>query len=962
MRKAIMKWLAGMLIFVLLAEMLPVMPMLVEAAETVYDVANGDVVFSGCENGCKGHVITGDSVEATIMVSGTHDITLRNVYIDVLGCAFMIADNNSGDVKITLEGTNYIASGGGYAGIQKNGIENVGTLTIDGTGSLQVNGGNINGVINDPKYEFGGAGIGGDGLSMIGTGNIVINSGVILATGGAQAAGIGSGSGDAAQDIVINGGSVSAFGGIDKYSFYPGAAGIGGGYSGSSSGIQINGGSVYAKSQGVDSDEAVFGYNIIGNADTEGRELVCPSNSTGKKVRLLKVENEEGSAVEIDEKSYTPNVHQSVSGETEETILYAYLTEDKHTVKVGEDTTSYVFEEDQGVFLKEVTAEMIRFEKPANLVYDGTEKEAVLTSAVTQGDITVRYFDKNGVELADAPVNAGVYAVKADVEASGEYGSATGIGQDSWSFEIAPAKLTVVGATAENREYDKTAKIEITEVLLDGKINEDDIAVDVNGLCGELSSANAGTYTQVSLPELTVKGADKDNYVLVQPEGVVFIEVEIEKASITPNRPGETLNVSRSTETVGAIDIGSIYEGWDWSEEDKVISLVSENSVDATAVYGAEDANNYKVVSVVISIFRSACEHEESEEICVSANTIPGEKEPTCTDDGVGHTTCALCGVIMRGGVSIPALGHEGGTATCEKQAVCRICATPYGKLDSENHCGRTDVFNRADATCTASGYTGDICCLGEGCGVVLEEGETLPPLNHKGTTKVENAKAATCVADGYTGDIRCTNCDTIVSKGTVVKAIGHKWNEGVVTKKPTAIKAGEKKYTCNICKENKTEILEALGAPAKGTQDTDDKGLAVYKVTKAGVKNGCVEYVSPNVKQKKVDIPSTVVIGGITYKVTGIASKAFSGNKTVTSVTIGKNVTKIGAKAFYNCKKLKTIAIKTNNLKAGNIGKNAFKGIVEKATIKVPKAKKSAYKKILQKAGVGKKAKYKNV
>lgn len=963
MKQAVKRWLAHILSVALVAGSVVTFPVVVEAAETTHDITKGDVVISGCESGCPGHVITGETVESTVTVSGTHKITLDNVYIDVSAkCAFLIADNNCGDVQITLVGSNYISSGGGYAGIQKNGIENVGTLAIDGTGSLQVNGGNVNGIINDPKYEFGGAGIGGDALSMIGTSKIVINGGIIYATGGAQAAGIGSGSGDTASDIIINGGSVSAFGGIDKYGFYPGAAGIGGGFSGASSGIQINGGSVYVKSQGVESADAVFGYNIIGNEETEGRVPICPSDSSGKKVHLLKLENGEEDAVEIDGKVYVPNVHRVLADEAEDTVLYVYLTEDKHTVKLGETFTSYVFEEGKGVFLQEVTSDMFLFEKPADLEYDGNGKEAVVSSDVTQGKVKVRYFEQNGVELTDAPVKVGTYTVKADVETSGDYASATGITGDMWSFEIMPAKLTVTSATAESREYNKSAEVEITSVVIDGKIDGDDVGVDINELYGELSSANVGTYTQVVLPKLTIKGVDEENYVLEQPKEAVSVNVEIEKASVTPNKPGETLNVSRSTETVGSIDIGSIYEGWDWAEEDKAEVLVSGNSIDVTAVYKADDADNYKVVETVVSIFRSDCEHEEAEGICVSANAVPEEKEATCTQDGVGHTICKTCGIVMRTGVVIPAKGHGGGIATCEKQAVCETCEEPYGKLDPENHCGRTDILHRAEATCVSAGYTGDVCCLGEGCGAVLEKGTVIPALNHKGTTELENAKAATCVADGYTGDVRCSKCKDIVSKGKVVKAKGHNWDAGVITKKPTATKTGQKKYTCTVCHADKTETLKALGAPAKGTKVADDKGLAVYKVTKAGLKGGCVEYVSSKKKQKKADIPSTVVIDGITYKVTSIASKAFSGNKTVTTVTIGKNVTKIGAKAFYNCKKLKNITIRSKKLKNGSVGKNAFKGIAAKATIKVPKTKKSAYKEILKKAGVGKKAKYKNV
>jgi len=151
--------------------------------------------------------------------------------------------------------------------------------------------------------------------------------------------------------------------------------------------------------------------------------------------------------------------------------------------------------------------------------------------------------------------------------------------------------------------------------------------------------------------------------------------------------------------------------------------------------------------------------------------------------------------------------------------------------------------------------------------------------------------------------------------------------------------------------------------APKKGDKIKDVKKLAWYKVTKAGTtdgKVGTVEYLKPVSKKKKtVSIPATITVDGIKYKVTGIASKAFRNNKYITKVTIGKYVSKIGSAAFYKCKKLKNITIKTKKLSTKKVGKSAFKGINSKATVKVPKSKYKAYKKLLKRKGVGKKVKF---
>lgn len=122
--------------------------------------------------------------------------------------------------------------------------------------------------------------------------------------------------------------------------------------------------------------------------------------------------------------------------------------------------------------------------------------------------------------------------------------------------------------------------------------------------------------------------------------------------------------------------------------------------------------------------------------------------------------------------------------------------------------------------------------------------------------------------------------------------------------------------------------------------------------------------------KLTKISIPS---------KVTKIEKLAFAECSGLKTVTIGKNVTSIGDKAFYKCKKLskivipakvkkigkeafsgcsklKSITIKTSKLTTKSVGAKAFKGIYAKAVIKVPKKKKAAYKKMLQKKGIGKK------
>ncbi|MFR2620700.1 MAG: leucine-rich repeat protein [Clostridia bacterium] len=143
----------------------------------------------------------------------------------------------------------------------------------------------------------------------------------------------------------------------------------------------------------------------------------------------------------------------------------------------------------------------------------------------------------------------------------------------------------------------------------------------------------------------------------------------------------------------------------------------------------------------------------------------------------------------------------------------------------------------------------------------------------------------------------------------------------------------------------------------AKGTTLKDSKG-ATYKATGAKVKNPTVTYVKPKKNVKKVSIPATITVKGVKYKVTAVSKDAFKNNKKVTQVTIDKNVKNIGKNAFYGCKNLKKVIIKTTKLTKKTVGKNAFKGIHKKATIKVPKKKLNAYKKLLKNSGISKSVK----
>lgn len=128
------------------------------------------------------------------------------------------------------------------------------------------------------------------------------------------------------------------------------------------------------------------------------------------------------------------------------------------------------------------------------------------------------------------------------------------------------------------------------------------------------------------------------------------------------------------------------------------------------------------------------------------------------------------------------------------------------------------------------------------------------------------------------------------------------------------------------------TRTVSFLIIARKG--DIYKKGNLKYKVTDSRTSGkGSVEVVGLVKQKKSVTIPKTVKIGLYKYKVTSIAKKA-----------------------FYRKRKIKKITLSSTTIK--KMGAKAVKGIHKSAKIKVPKKKKKSYKKMLKKAGLGKKMK----
>ena len=194
-------------------------------------------------------------------------------------------DKNGGTGKLIINSSvpdNWAGIGGGCSPGQN----------AQGCGYVEINGGilEIHGGVN-------AAGIGGaNGAADV---SVTINAGKVTAYGGANGAGIGTGRGSTKDisgngKIIINGGTVEAFGG-------EWAAGIGRGYHGYPNAVEINGGDITAKGgvrggAGIGGGKDTSGVNTtitggtvcaIGNVDEANELIGCGIGSGGKGSRHM---------------------------------------------------------------------------------------------------------------------------------------------------------------------------------------------------------------------------------------------------------------------------------------------------------------------------------------------------------------------------------------------------------------------------------------------------------------------------------------------------------------------------------------------------------------------------------------------------------------------------------------------------------------------------------------------------
>lgn len=276
---------------------------------------------------------------------------------------------------------------------------------------------------------------------------------------------------------------------------------------------------------------------------------------------------------------------------------------------------------------------------------------------------------------------------------------------------------------------------------------------------------------------------------------------------------------------------------------------------------------------------------------------VRNQKDATYKENGyTGDTYCKDCGKKLETGTVIPKLvekEHDYGewvldqAPTCKKYGarhrICKNCGDrDVDVLDKVDH--TWELVSTTPATCTIGeiqhykcsvcGETKDVTLsnpLGEHSwdngkvtkkATCTEDGEKTYTCTVCNTTKTEvisatghqhkevrNAKKATCTEDGYTGDTYCKDCGEKLETGSVIKKLGHTWDNGVITKEATETEEGVKTYTCKTCGETKTESIPVTshhwdqGTITKKATCTEN-GEKTYRCTDADCDKTYVETI----------------------------------------------------------------------------------------------------------------------
>ena len=329
--------------------------------------------------------------------------------------------------------------------------------------------------------------------------------------------------------------------------------------------------------------------------------------------------------------------------------------------------------------------------------------------------------------------------------------------------------------------------------------------------CTAQDGSNVSKTCTVTVPNDLFVVTDVKNLQSTHPYAVNCSDVWVyQKAG------AESLNVTFSENT--SVEAGSDYV-YLYDAEGNQIGKYTGNELSGKTITIPGDTVKIKLVSDA-----SYCEYGfavTNVEAVASGHThslmaVP-KVNATCTKDGTeAYWKCSGCSKLFsdaqgKNEISAPAIIK----ATGHKWDFGKVTKEPTENTDG------IKTF-----TCTVCGET---------------RTESIPALSHTHTLTAVPKVNATCTKDGTEAYWKCSVCGKLFSDAQgkneigapiVIKAVGHKWDSGKVTKEPTESAEGVKTFTCTVCGETRTEAIPKLTPvtpPAPNNPFVDVKQGAYY-------------------------------------------------------------------------------------------------------------------------------------
>ena len=301
------------------------------------------------------------------------------------------------------------------------------------------------------------------------------------------------------------------------------------------------------------------------------------------------------------------------------------------------------------------------------------------------------------------------------------------------------------------------------------------------------------------------------------------------------------------------------------------------------------------------------------------------EVEPACEQTGLtSEIVCARCGEVLQEQEVIPALDHDPVEtkpevpATCEQtgltsEIVCSRCKEvlqEQEETDALGHAWGSPVVT-VEAHCMTDGKKVSTCMR---CGD--EKTENIPALGHD-RVSVPDVEPE-CETAGVRGRVVCDRCGMVLEEGEVIPPLGHNIKDN------ECINEGCDATACThlqfeINDEDDPEYYVLIGLGNKCTDAHilvpdyyDDGEHGKHPVTT--IRN----YAFSSISGQRVEQIETI---SFPYSIKSIGSAAFSGCSNLTSVTFGTGIERIEAGSFLGCTSLTFVQFKgtTENWQVSN-------------------------------------------